>query len=227
MSTIEDTRVYESRYQQIAVEMAEKIAEGWYEVGDRITSRSTIATTFHVSPETARKAMQVLVDMGIVTVKQGSGTYVASREKAQLYFERFHDSISIAQTREQIVDAIATQRRNLKNLAKLLDDLIARNARDHNTSYLKPHDMKIDSNCNFIGKSIGELNIWQQTGATIVAIKRGEETTISPGPYERVKDGDVLLFVGNDLSRQKMLNLFNSPDPNPALLSEQSNITKF
>ena len=53
MSTIEDTRVYESRYQQIAVEMAEKIAEGWYEVGDRITSRSTIATTFHVSPETA------------------------------------------------------------------------------------------------------------------------------------------------------------------------------
>ena len=79
MSTIEDTRVYESRYQQIAVEMAEKIAEGWYEVGDRITSRSTIATTFHVSPETARKAMQVLVDMGIVTVKQavnGSGVVV-------------------------------------------------------------------------------------------------------------------------------------------------------
>ena len=34
MSTIEDTRLYESRYQQIAVEMAEKIAEGWYEVGD-------------------------------------------------------------------------------------------------------------------------------------------------------------------------------------------------
>ena len=27
MSPIEDTRVYESRYQQIAVEMAEKIAE--------------------------------------------------------------------------------------------------------------------------------------------------------------------------------------------------------
>ena len=46
MSPIEDTRVYESRYQQIAVEMAEKIAEGWYEVGDRITSRSTIATSY-------------------------------------------------------------------------------------------------------------------------------------------------------------------------------------
>ncbi len=164
MSPIEDTRVYESRYQQIAVEMAEKIAEGWYEVGDRITSRSTIATTFHVSPETARKAMQVLVDMGIVTVKHGSGTYVASREKAQLYFEKFHDAVSIAQTREQIVDAIATQRRD--------------------------------------------------------AVKRGDETNISPGPYERVQVGDVILFVGNDLSRQKMLNLFNSPTPDPASLTD-------
>ena len=157
MSPIEDTRVYESRYQQIAVEMAEKIAEGWYEVGDRITSRSTIATTFHVSPETARKAMH---------------------------------------------------------------ELVARNTRDHNTSYLIPHDMKIDENCNFIGKSIGELDIWQQTGATIVAVKRGDETNISPGPYERVQVGDVILFVGNDLSRQKMLNLFNSPTPDPASLTD-------
>lgn len=220
MSPIEDTRVYESRYQQIAVEMAEKIAEGWYEVGDRITSRSTIATTFHVSPETARKAMQVLVDMGIVTVRHGSGTYVASREKAQLYFEKFHDAVSIAQTREQIVDAIATQRRDLEQLAKLLDELVARNTRDHNTSYLTPHDMKIDANCNFIGQSIGELDIWQQTGATIVAVKRGDETNISPGPYERVQVGDVILFVGNDLSRQKMLNLFNSPTPDPASLTD-------
>lgn len=219
MTSIDEKTVYASKYQQIAVEMAEKIAEGWYEVGDRITSRSTIATAFHVSPETARKAMQILVDMGIVIVKHGSGTYVASREKAQLYFERFHGAVSIAQTREKINEAISVQRRNLEDLIGLLDDLIALNTRDHNTSYITPHDMKIDSNCNFIGKSIGELNIWQQTGATIVAIKRGEDTTISPGPYEKVQSGDVILFVGNDLSRQKMLNLFNSPDPDPSSIS--------
>ncbi len=29
------------------------------------------------------------------------------------------------------------------------------------------------------------------------------ETDISPGPYERVQVGDVILFVGNDLSRQE------------------------
>lgn len=211
--------VYESRYHQIAVEMAEKIAEGWYEVGDKITARSTIATAFRVSPETARKAMQILVDMGIVSVRQGSGTYVTSREKAQLFFERYHATVSISQTRADIREAIATQRKDLEELARLLDDLVARTKRDHNTAYITPHDMKIDEQCNFLGKSIGELNIWQQTGATIVAIKRDAEVNVSPGPYEVIRDGDVLLFVGDDLSRQRMLNLFNSPDPDPTALT--------
>lgn len=203
--------IYESRYQQIAVEMAEKIAEGWYGVGEKITARSTIATTFRVSPETARKAMRILVDMGIVTSKQGSGTYVASREKAQLFFERYHSTVAIAQTKEDIIVAIKNQRKELEHLAGLLDELVERTKRDHNTASIVPHDIKIDSQCNYLGKSIGELNIWQQTGATVVGVQRGDELHISPGPYEVIVDGDVILFVGNDLSRQRMLSLFNAP----------------
>ncbi len=49
MSPIEDKSLLTEGTQQI-VEMAEKIAEGWYEVGDRITSRSTVLIiTFHVT----------------------------------------------------------------------------------------------------------------------------------------------------------------------------------
>ena len=209
----------ESRYQQIAVEVSEKIAEGWYKVGDKITVRSTIATTFGVSPETARKAMQILVDLGIVTVRQGSGTYVKSREKAQIFFERFRNTVSIAQIRESILLAISKQRHDLENLSNLLDDLVAKTNRDHNMTYLEPHDMKIDEQCNFLGHTIGELKIWQQTGATIVAVKRNGSLHLSPGPYEQIQSGDILLFVGDDLSRQRMLNFFNSPNPNPSALT--------
>lgn len=204
---------YESRYQQIAVEMAEKIAEGWYEVGEKITARSTIATSFGVSPETARKALQILVDMGIVRIRQGSGAYIQSREKAQMFFERFSETVSIVQTKKAITEAIQKQRRDLDHLNELLDDLVAMTKRDHNTMYIVPHDMRLDENCNFIGKTIGELNVWQQTGATIVAIRRGRKTIFSPGPYEQLQTGDVILFVGNDTTRQRMLNLFNSPTP--------------
>ncbi len=214
---LSDTKIeYESRYQQIAVEMAEKIAEGWYRVGEKITARSTIATSFGVSPETARKALQILVDMGIVSIRQGSGAYIKSREKAQMFFERFSETVSIVQTKRAITEAIQKQRSDLDHLNELLDDLVALTKRDHNTMYIIPHDMRLDENCNFIGKTIGELNIWQQTGATIVAVRRGRKTVFSPGPYEQLQAGDVILFVGNDSTRQRMLNLFNAKPENTA-----------
>ena len=42
------------KYQQIAVDVAEKIAEGKLHVGDKIHARSTLANQYQVSPETAR-----------------------------------------------------------------------------------------------------------------------------------------------------------------------------
>ena len=85
----------------------------------------------------------------------------------------------------------------------------------HNMGFLavdllaEKYDIRIDKHCAYLGKSIGELNIWQQTGATIVAIKRSTDYVISPGPYERIQENDVILFVGNELSKQRMNNLFD------------------
>lgn len=209
-----DEYIYESRYHQIAVELAKKIAEGWYSVGEKLTIRSMVANTFHVSPETARKAVQILVDMGIVTSRHGSGTYVASREKAQLFFDRYQSTVSISKTRESLLDTIQDQKLHLDKMVGLLNELVAQTRREHNTAYLIPYDMKIDNQCNYLGRSIGEINIWQQTGATVVAVKRGDSTYVSPGPYEKIHNGDILLFVGDEGSRQRMLNLFNvSADP--------------
>ncbi len=74
------------RYQQIAVEIAERIVENRYEVGQKVHARSTLASNFNVSPETARKAINVLVDLGIMDVRHGSGAYIASKEKAQSFW---------------------------------------------------------------------------------------------------------------------------------------------
>ncbi|MGL4820564.1 MAG: cation:proton antiporter regulatory subunit, partial [Bacilli bacterium] len=45
-------------------------------------------------------------------------------------------------------------------------------------------------------QSLRDLNLWQQTGATVVAIRRGEQLIVSPGPYAVLKTGDDVLFVG-------------------------------
>ena len=201
--------IYESRYQQIAVELAQKIADGWYTIGEKISARSTLASNYNVSPETARKAVNILVDLGIVTIRQGSGTYVASREKAHLFVERYQNTVSMQERRREISDCVNRQQEELDHLSKLLKTLVGQTKRSHSTASFVPYDIRIDKHCAYLGKSIGELNIWQQTGATIVAIKRSTDYVISPGPYERIQENDVILFVGNELSKQRMNNLFD------------------
>lgn len=200
---------HQSRYQEIAVEMAGKIAEGWYQVGEKINARSTLASKYNVSPETARKAVNMLTDLGIVNIRQGSGTYVASREKAQLFVERYQNTASMQEIRSEIEECVARQQEELEHLSKLLNTLIGQTKRSHSTASFVPYDIYIDEYCAYLGRSIGELNLWQQTGATVVAVKRGEDFIISPGPYETINVNDTLLFVGDDLSKQRMQNLFN------------------
>lgn len=46
------------------------------------------------------------------------------------------------------------------------------------------------------GHTIADLAIRQRTGASVVAILRGRETLPSPGPEERIVEGDTLVLVG-------------------------------
>ena len=48
------------RYQQIALDIATQIVKRQYRVGDRIYARSSLASRYHVSPETARRAVCLL-----------------------------------------------------------------------------------------------------------------------------------------------------------------------
>lgn len=48
----------------------------------------------------------------------------------------------------------------------------------------------------FDGRPLGETRARTRTGASIVAIVRGEEVTASPGPGDRLRAGDVLVVIG-------------------------------
>ena len=134
--------IYESRYQQIAVELAQKIADGWYTIGEKISARSTLASNYNVSPETARKAVNILVDLGIVTIRQGSGTYVASREKAHLFVERYQNTVSMQEIRREISDCVNRQQEELDHLSKLLKTLVGQTKRSHSTASFVPYDIR-------------------------------------------------------------------------------------
>ncbi|WP_414842033.1 GntR family transcriptional regulator [Enterococcus saccharolyticus] len=201
-------RVSLPRYQQIAVEIAERVVEGRYKVGEKIHARSTLASNFNVSPETARKAINVLVDLEIMEVRHGSGAYVSSKENAQKFVEKYRNVQSVKEIQQEIVDGINRQRQELANFSELLEALVNQTKQVHDISPFIPYELKITEKALHLEKSIVELNIWQVTGATVVAIQTETELLLSPGPYAKLSIGNIVYFVGSELSFQRMENFF-------------------
>ena len=48
----------------------------------------------------------------------------------------------------------------------------------------------------FAGQTLGETRARTRTGASVVAIVRGEDVIVSPTPDQRLQPGDVLVVVG-------------------------------
>ena len=190
-----------SRYQQIAVALAKQIADGKYSIGEKIKARSTIASNFNVSPETARKAINLLVDLEIVTV--------TSKEAAQLFLKKFESTNSLQELRNELRLQIQKQRQELDGFEKLIDNIVA-HTRDINNSFpFEPFQLYLNQVSELYGKQLKELNLWQTTGATIIAIERNGEIMLSPGPYAVLEKGDTIYFVGSELTYSRMKNLFS------------------
>lgn len=56
--------------------------------------------------------------------------------------------------------------------------------------------IKLGENSAIVGRDLGELDLRGQTGATLIAVVRGDKTKISPGADFRFEAGDILLIFG-------------------------------
>lgn len=198
-----------SKYQQIAVGVAQRIASGEYEVGERIKSRSTLSSMFGVSPETTRKALNILADLHIVSVKHGSGAIVLSKEKAIDFLENFEMTNSLNTQKDRILQKISDQEKNLQELKGLVSVYLDQTKRVQKKYPLEPYGLKLTEDSEVLGKTLAELQVWHQTGAVVVGIERDEHLLISPSPYQTFEKNDLVYFVGEELSYSRMKHLFN------------------
>ena len=67
-------------YQQLVDEIKSMISTGKLNEGDRIMTEGELSSSFDVSRITVRKAIEILVEEGILVKKQGIGTFVASKK---------------------------------------------------------------------------------------------------------------------------------------------------
>ena len=61
----------------IAETLKQQITEGTYSAGDKLPTEPELMKTFGVGRSSVREAVKLLVNMGVVRVQQGSGTFVA------------------------------------------------------------------------------------------------------------------------------------------------------
>ena len=192
-----------SRYTRIATDLAAGIAEGKYPEHSRLPGKSSLATIYEVSPETVRKALNVLADCGVVQTRSGSGTVVLSKNAAELFLEGTQLRDEQSRLKENLRSLLADYRHLGRKIMEISESLIDARYTPLPTDQTLPfYEVTVPADSDKANMSLGDLRFWQSTGATIVAIKRGQHIQVSPGPYAIIKPNDVIVYVGEERSRK-------------------------
>lgn len=199
-------KISSPRYQQIAIDVASKIADGNYRVGEKIYARSSLASQYGVSSETARRAICVLADLNIVENTKGSGVLIKSYENAVKFIHQYKDVETINNIKQEILNSAQRQRNEMEYFSECITNLINRTDRFRSVNPFMPFQIEMTSQSAHVSKSISELNFWHNTSATIIAIKRGDTILMSPGPYAVLLENDIVYFVGDEDTQERVKN---------------------
>ncbi len=71
--------------------------------------------------------------------------------------------------------------------------------------------VKLNENSPVVGKTLGELDLRNTTGATLIAVVRGDDTKIGPGANYKLQENDILILFGKPESIERANELLQ-PD---------------
>lgn len=83
----------------------------------------------------------------------------------------------------------------LKQAESLINQMEAVEATDRLERF-EIAEVPLDADSEWLNKTLAELQFRQRYGVTVVGIHRGDERLTSPGPNERLLDGDRLIVIG-------------------------------
>lgn len=196
----------QSRYEQIALDIAQKIVRGEFRIGQKLSGRSLLAGTYNVSPETIRRSIALLQNIGVVEAITGSGIIIRSSLLAKEYMEEYNERQEVLNLRNKI-STLMNQRKALdaeleKELSRFLEYSFQK------ASILQQiEEVVVSPDSWVVGKTIADTDIRHHTGTTIVTINRDGKEILSPPANLELKAEDVLVIVGTSGARQRLKNL--------------------
>lgn len=193
-------------YIKIAVDIAHRITNNEFIEGSKISGRTTLVGIYNVSHETIRRSLALLKDNGVVIINEKSGIIINSKASAKDFLNIFKTKSDFYSLNNETYNLIK-QRKNIDNqLEKNISSIIEFATQLRNVGSIIPFESIVEDGSVAVNKSIGELNFWQNTKATIIAIKRDGDLFLSPGPYFTIKENDVLVYVGDDCVLENIKN---------------------
>jgi K+/H+ antiporter YhaU regulatory subunit KhtT len=183
-------------YSSVALDIASRIARGDFREGQKISGRSLTSSEYSVSPETVRRAFRLLSDMKIVDVRQNSGAIVVSSANAAEYIKRFEYRKDLRSLKKQLRDLVAERDGLNERIQAISNRIIDMHERFFASDPLRSFEFEVPENSPLLGRTIADVMFWQNTGATIVAIRRDGKIILSPGPYAVFMPRDVIIASG-------------------------------
>ncbi len=72
-------------------------------------------------------------------------------------------------------------------------------------------NIKLSRDSPVVGKTLGELDLRGKTGATLIAVVRGDDTKIGPGASYKLQEDDILILFGKPENIERAIKLLQ-PD---------------
>ena len=197
-----------ARYEQIAVDIASKIARHEYAVGDKLYGRSVLAGQYNVSPETIRRAVALLQSVHIVQVEAGRGIIVMDRQKAVDYVEKFNQRKGLMAAQQEFAELLLKRQALDAEIEQQIKKILSYTSR-MSTLLPRVDDIYVSEASPLVGKSLREVDFRNQTGATVLAVERGSEEYLTPKYNDKIEANDILIFVGGEGCKAKVEALVN------------------
>lgn len=188
-----------ARYIKIAQDICGKILVGEYKEGSILKGRSILASFYKVSPETIRKAVNILAGEGIVEIKRGVGIFIISALHAQQFADKWKDKTLVENKYDNLLKLLSEK----KDLDMRIDTAIKdmKDSFTYQTKEAVEMQQIIVPETSWVNdKTIGEIYFGNYTEATIAAVvtKAEGRAVASPGPNFVLHCGDKLIFIAKD-----------------------------
>lgn len=142
-----------------------------------------------------RRALRLLADMKVVEVKEQSGVYILSADNARRYLHLCAGRTDLQEKQRRLRRLLAQQEQLHRQVTELCTAILDETGRTPES--LPNYSCRIPETWAGSGKTVGELQFWQQTGATIGRHPPQPRLHRFPRPLCRAVRGDSIVYVGD------------------------------